>query len=281
VSDDVTAILLAASRRVERPSADEAYVDLTPDGPHSPHPVTAAEQIKDEIQRRLRLDVSLGLASSRLAARVASRCARPRGLLVVLPGYEARFLARQPASCLPDLPPHLEAALARAGIETLGQVLEADESALVAAVGAGAAQRLRDTAAGEAEEPVAVAAPPTWIQEEAVIRARGSDGEALGEILDGLADRAARRLRPFHLRAGSVSVEVQRGASPQRRSENLQPATADDESLREVVRSLAKPLIEPAGSVRRLQVRLARLAAPSRQAALFPGSGRFAPSSRI
>jgi len=280
VSDEVTAILLAVSRRVERPSADEAYVDLTPDLAHSPHPVAAAEQIKDEIQRRLRLDASLGLASSRLAARVASRGARPRGLLVVLPGYEARFLARQPVSCLPDLPPHLETALRRAGLETLGQLLEADEATLAAAVGAGAARHLRQTAAGEAEEPIAVAAPPTWIQEEAVIRARGSDREALQEILDGLALRAARRLRPFHLRAGSVTVEVQRGASAQRRSESVQPATADEDTLREMIRLLAEPLIEPAGTVRALQVRLSRLAGPSRQTPLFP-AGRLAPSSRV
>lgn len=103
-SEDVTAILLSASRRVERPSADEAYVDLTPDTPEAPHPVSAAERIKEELQRRLRLDASLGLAGTRLAARVASRGARPRGLLVVLPGYEAHFVARQPLSVLTELP---------------------------------------------------------------------------------------------------------------------------------------------------------------------------------
>jgi DNA polymerase-4 len=77
-SEDVTSILLL-SRRVERPSTDEAYVDLTPDPPHLANPVAAAEGIKDDIQRRLGLDASLGLAASRLAARVASTGAKPRG----------------------------------------------------------------------------------------------------------------------------------------------------------------------------------------------------------
>ncbi|HET9318035.1 MAG TPA: DNA polymerase IV, partial [Vicinamibacteria bacterium] len=58
VSDEVTAILLAASRRVERPSADEAYVDLTREGHAAASPVPAAEAIKDELQRRLGLDAS-------------------------------------------------------------------------------------------------------------------------------------------------------------------------------------------------------------------------------
>jgi DNA polymerase-4 len=267
-SDDVTAILLAASRRFERPSSDEAYVDLTPEAPSSPAPVHAAERIKEEIQRRLGLDASLGLASSRLAARVASRWARPRGLLVVLPGYEASFLARQPVSCLPDLPPHLETSLVNAGFATLGQLLEADDTALAAAVGS-AAPLLRAAARGEGEDPVAVAAPPSSIQEETTIRSARNDRAALEAILDALADRASRRLRPFGLRAGSVSVEVRRSDGPLRRTEVFSPGVAD-ETARDVVRALAGPLLEPPSGVRGLQVRLGRLAAARSQAPLFP-----------
>ncbi len=50
-SEEVTAVLLAASRRVERPSADEAFVDLTAEGPADTTPVRAAESIRDELQR--------------------------------------------------------------------------------------------------------------------------------------------------------------------------------------------------------------------------------------
>ena len=127
-SEEVTAVLLAASRRVERPSADEAFVDLTAEGPGDPPPVRAAETIRDELQRRLGLDASLGLASSRLAARIASAWAKPRGLLVVLPGYEHSFLAGKPVSAL-GAPPHVESALARAGLTTVGQVADCGDEA--------------------------------------------------------------------------------------------------------------------------------------------------------
>lgn len=276
VSEDVTAILQAASRRVERPSADEAYVDLTPEGPDAPHAVTAAEAMKDEIQRRLGLDASLGLAGSRLAARVASRGARPRGLLVVLPGYESSFLARQPVALLPGLPPHLEASLTTAGFATLGQVAGADVEALAAVVGEAAATRLREAARGEGEEPVAVTTPPAWIQEEATVRARGSDRKALAELLDGLAHRACRRLHPFRLRAGSIGVEVVRPGGAERRSETLRDAVADEDTIREIARALAGPILEPAGSVRALQLRLGRLTGPSPQPLLFPEISRVA-----
>jgi DNA polymerase-4 len=118
-SEEVTAVLLAASRRVERPSADEAFVDLTVEGPADTTPVRAAETIRDELQRRLGLDASLGLASTRLAARIASAWAKPRGLLVVFPGYERSFLAGKPVSVL-GLPPHVATALERAGLGTSG-----------------------------------------------------------------------------------------------------------------------------------------------------------------
>jgi DNA polymerase-4 len=269
ISNEVTAILLAASRRVERPSTDEAFVDLTPETPSARAAVPAAESIKDEIQRRLGLDASLGLASTRLAARVASTWARPRGLLVVLPGYEASFLARQPVASLPDLPPHLEAALGRAGLATLGQLLAADDETLARAVGSAAAS-LRAAARGEGEEPVAVALPPASIQEEANLRSRRNDHTTLEAVLDGLSDRACRRLRPFGLAAGSVTVEACRPEGAARRSENVAPGVSDEATVKDIVRTLAAPLLEPPTGVRTLAVRLGRLAAPHPQAPLFP-----------
>ena len=271
-SEDVTSILLAASRRVERPSADEAYVDLTREDDRATAPVAAAEAIKDELQRRLGLEASLGLASTRLAARVASTWARPRGLLVVLPGYEALFLARQQVSFLPDLPSHIESALEKAGFETLGQVGEANTAALAEMVGQVAAERLQDAARGAGEQPIAVTAPPTSIQEETVIRAKRTDRAALLEIVGALAARAARRLRPFDFAAGALSIEVRRADSPARRSETFPSGLAAEDALRDVARALAAPMLDPAGTVKAVQVRLTRLGAVSGQASLplFP-----------
>ncbi len=276
LSEEVTALLLSASRRVERPSVDEAYVDLTPEHAQAAPPVQNAERLKDEFQRRLGLDASFGLAGSRLAARVASRRARPRGLLIVLPGYEDSFLARQPLSTLEDLPPHLERALAASGIETLGDVAAADEAALEVLVGKAAAARLKKAALGQADAPIPVAAPPAWIQEDATVRDRDSDAAALLSLLDGLVQRGCRRLKPFDLRAGSVTVEVARGLVSERLSESLWPGRADHDTLQMVAASLAAPLLEPAGSVRRLTLRLGRLAKPSQQEPLFPAGGPLA-----
>jgi len=273
VGEEVTAVLLAASRRVERPSADEAFVDLSHEHGAVP-PVRAAETIRDELQRRLGLDASLGLAASRLAARIASGWAKPRGLLVVLPGYERSFVATKPVSLL-ELPPHLEGALERAGFETLGQVAEAEPEALAAAVGAAAAEHVRALACGEGEPEIAVAAPPAFLQEESTVRDRKSDPLALAEIAESLARRAARRLKPFHLGAAAIAVEVRRASDSSRRARNLTAATADDDRIAEAVRELVLPLVEPADAVRGLVVRLARLAPESSQAPLFTATPAF------
>jgi DNA polymerase-4 len=274
VSDDITSLLLSASRRVERPSADEAYVDLTRESPSSATPVAVAESLKDELQRRLGLDASLGLASTRLAARVASTWARPRGLLVVLPGYEASFVGRQPLCFLPDLPPHLEKALEQAGLVTLGQVAACDADALAETVGATAASRLQQTARGEGEEPVAVTAPPVRIQEESLIRDRRTDRQALRQVVEGLAARACRRLRPFGLAAGTITVELRRGELTIRREENLEPGLTDEDTARVVASALVEPVLEPASTVRGALVRLSRLGRPGAQATLFPDVAR-------
>jgi len=270
ISDDVTTVLLSVSRRVERPSSDEAYVDLTPDSASAPLPVSAAELVKDELQRRLKLDVSLGLASSRLAARVASKWARPRGLLVVIPGYEERYMAEQSVALLPELPPHLEAALAHAGIHTLGELLAAEEAVLVSAVGGLAARRLRETALCQTEAPVPVSAPPTWLGEETHVRDRRTDRDALLDVIAGLALRGARRLRPFDLAAGMVTVAVHRKTQSTRRSEELRPSVADEATLQQIARRLAEPLLDPAVGVGALEVRLTRLGRTSPQVPLFP-----------
>jgi len=267
-SEEVTAVLLAASRRVERPSADEAFVDLTVEGPGDSAPVRAAETIRDELQRRLGLDASLGLASSRLAARIASAWAKPRGLLVVFPGYEHSFLAGKPVSVL-GLPPHVASALDRAGLVTVGQLADCEEKALAAVVGAAAASRLRAAARREQEPRVAVAAPPAFVQEESTIRDRRSDKVALGEIADALARRAARRLKPFRLAARTILVEVRRTAGVARRSDAFSPGLSDEDTVASRVLALLEPLLEPPEGVRALQLRLGRLEPKAAQAPLF------------
>jgi DNA polymerase-4 len=185
-------------------------------------------------------------------------------------------MAGKPVSVL-GLPLHLECALERAHLTTLGQVADADEAALAAVVGGAAAPRIRAAARGEQEAPIAVAAPPVSLQEEAIVRDRRADRQALEEMVDALARRAARRLKPFRLAARALSVEVRRSGDAARRGDGWSPGLADEEALAAAARALVAPLLDPADGVRALQVRLSRLEPPTSQAPLFPSAPSRAP----
>jgi hypothetical protein len=117
---------------------------------------------------------------------------------------------------------------------------------------------------------VALATPPSSIQEEAQVRDRRSDLEALEQIVDALARRAARRLKPFHLVARAVTVEVRRSVATPQRSETFAHGVASEDVVATRAQALVAPLLEPADGVRALQVRLSRLEMPTSQTSLFP-----------
>jgi DNA polymerase-4 len=109
----------------ERPSADEAVlVSSAGTSTLDILDMDWAERLREDIRRSISLDSSVGIASTRLAARISSRMARPRGLLVLLPGYEPQFTSTVPLDELDELRPAQAAALRRRGIKTLGEMAE-------------------------------------------------------------------------------------------------------------------------------------------------------------
>ena len=111
----------------ERPSADEAvWVTTAPSNGKVDSTVRWVERLRDDIQATTQLDASVGIASTRVAARIASRLARPRGLLLLLPGYETGFIASVSLEELDELRPEQAAALRRRGIRTLGDLANLD-----------------------------------------------------------------------------------------------------------------------------------------------------------
>src|SRR5690242_10702075 len=91
-SERVFEVLNSFTPRLEMASIDEAYLDMTgTERLHGP-PLSAAHKLHDAVRERTRLKCSIGIAASRLVAKVASDQAKPNGVLWVLPGTEAAFL---------------------------------------------------------------------------------------------------------------------------------------------------------------------------------------------
>src|SRR5690349_6858070 len=157
---------------VEWASIDSVFLDLSEEptpssrqSARSPARQPArqiAEKLQEALRERLGFDASCGIASTKVAAQIASRLAQPTGLLYVLPGYERRFLAALEVDLLPDLPPGAPDRLKHAGVLTIGHLAKLDQGAADVLLGRRGAEFLR-YARGEDERSVDGTAPPRSI----------------------------------------------------------------------------------------------------------------------
>src|SRR6187455_3059725 len=116
----VDALLRRESPEIEWQSIDEVFVGL-PAGERATASVEILERIQQGV-RDLGFDASCGIARSKLVARIASRLGRPRGVVHVLDGYEARFLSPLKIEMLPGVDLTLARKLRAAGVRRLGQL---------------------------------------------------------------------------------------------------------------------------------------------------------------
>lgn len=139
---------------VQRNSVDEGYLDLGPCGFKTAEAIEAAMR---DLQRRiwdeLRIPVSIGIATNKLVAQIASKLRKPRGFVSVPPGEEAAFLAPLPVGKLPGVGVKTEPVLQRQGLNTVGDILRRSEEELKRIFGRGWREMVA-MARGEDDRPV-------------------------------------------------------------------------------------------------------------------------------
>ena len=207
VSREVMAILRRFTPLVEPISIDEAFLDVTAsralfgDGP------TIARRIKDTIREELRLTASVGVAATKLVAKIGSDLRKPDGLVVVPPGEEAAFLAPLPISRLWGVGPQSAAALRDFGVATIGDLAAMDRSALVRRFGKHGAS-LVDRAHGRDGDSVDDPDAAKTIGHETTFDQDTSDRDVLERTLLALSEGVSGRLRSAGVKAGTVTVKV-------------------------------------------------------------------------
>lgn len=134
LSHAVMSLILDETPLVEQMSIDEAFFDITPGRYSNEHPVLIARRLQERVAA-LGITCSIGLATSKTVAKIASETHKPRGLTPVYPGDETRLLAPLPLSRMSGIGAATERRLRSFGMRTLGDLARADDEDLSALLG--------------------------------------------------------------------------------------------------------------------------------------------------
>jgi len=193
---------------VEGLALDEAYLDVTA---RTRHGTTTAEEvarrIKFQIHTEVQLTASVGAATSKLVAKVASGTRKPDGLVLVPPDSEGDFLAPLPIGVIPGLGPKTEERLRAMGVRTVGELAAYETQRLVQALGTNGAV-LQRLAQGRDRTPVDGSKPAKTISAETTFEQDVSDRAELEVALRDLTDRVVERLRAEGVRARTIYVKL-------------------------------------------------------------------------
>jgi DNA polymerase-4 len=260
----VQKILHSFTPVVEMASIDEAYLDLTGTERLHGRPLRAAQLLHDAIHRETGLNCSVGIAAARMVAKVASDQAKPNGILWVIPGQEASFLAPLDVRKIPGVGKVTEKQLGMIGIRKVGDLAALDEQFLVERFGrwglalAGKAHGL--DAGGWFDAEIGAGGPPKSISHEHTFNEDSADTQVLEATLAKLSEMVARRLREQKLHARTVQLKLRYSDfSTITRAHSLDHATQLDIELVEESRKLFRENWRAGEPVRLLGVQASSL----------------------
>jgi DNA polymerase-4 len=193
---------------VEPMSLDEAYLDMT-GAELSGGPIREiGVRLKARIREETGLTASVGIGSSKLMAKVASDLDKPDGLVVVMPGEEARTLAPLPVRALQGIGQRAETVLQGMGIFTVGQLALANRAVLALHFGTENAASLQRRAAGIDDSPVELPGDPKSISRETTLVEDTSNLEEMTRTMHGLSDEVAWALREEGMSARCIYIKL-------------------------------------------------------------------------
>src|SRR5262245_12929197 len=180
---------------VEGLSIDEAFLDGRGLERISGSPTDIGARLRQEVRERVGLPITVGIASTKFLAKVASGVAKPDGVLAVQPGAELAFLHPLPVERLWGVGPVTSGKLRALELDTVGRVAGLDEAALVSLLGQAAGRKLHALAHNRDPRRVRTAPRRRSMGSQRALGRRPRSWADLDATLVGIVDRLARRLR--------------------------------------------------------------------------------------
>jgi DNA polymerase IV len=274
VSRQIFAIFHEFTPLVEGLSLDEAFLDVSASLSLKGEPAVIAKLIKQRIAEQTALTASVGVATNKLVAKIASDLNKPDGLVVVAAAGVYELLDPLSVRRLPGLGRKLGAKVEAAGIATLGELRRAPDKLLWPLFGR-YSQRMRERAGGIDERAVVADWAEKSISAEETFGVDIADPARLQAELARLADRVCSRLRARNLVAANVNVKIRKADfTTFTRQRAIAPPTHDTGTIAAVARALLAQWLsaEQRVRLRLLGVGVSQLG-PAEQLGLFaPGA---------
>jgi len=211
-SQKVYQVMQNFSPKLEMVSIDEAYLDMTGTERLLGPPLRSAHSLHGAIRSTTGLNCSIGIATSRLVAKVSSDQAKPNGVLWVLPGTEAKFLAPLEIRKIPGVGKVTEERLQALGIRKVGDLAKFDENTLQERFGkwgvalAGKAQGL--DAGGWFDSDIGSDDDAKSMSHEHTFNIDTADAAVLEATLARLSEMVGRRLREAGFHAHTIQLKL-------------------------------------------------------------------------
>lgn len=257
-SHKVMAILRQATSLVEQVSIDEAYLDLTPQSAPRIEAwnqgIDIARKLQDRVKTEIGLSASLGVATNKLVAKVASDRDKPGGLTIVRPGESASFLAPLPVRVLWGIGPVTAARLAERNVTTVGELALVPEEELRAQFGKHGAAMARH-ARGIDDRPIQTERTAKSIGQERTFRRDLVDPQAMQNELQRMSEGVSRRLHAADVVAGTISIKLRYADfSTLTRQKRLPNPTDDTDAIYEIAVELWQGVWQRGRAVRLLGI---------------------------
>ncbi len=260
VSHQVMDIFRSITPVVEPTSVDEAYLDVTETVAEGAVPVEIAKALKKRVKMEVGLTISVGVATSKSVAKIASDLKKPDGLVVVEPGTEQQFLAPLPARRLSGIGPKAEERLAKEGVATLGDLARQDDAWARRLFGKWGPQLL-SMSRGQDHRPVVTERVVKSVSAETTFAQDIQSPEEIAQQLGRLSQRVGQRLRSEGVTGRTVTVKIRiSDFTTFTRSLTLALPVDDAATIHGVAQRLVRPELLPGRRFRLLGVGVSNFA---------------------
>lgn len=273
-SEKVYRVLSSFSPVVEMASIDEAYVDMTgTERLHGP-PLRAAHALHHKMKAETQLNCSIGIGGSRLIAKVSSAQAKPNGVLWIVPGQEAKFLAPLNVRDIPGVGKVMEQSLHALNVYKVGDLATLGDVELEERFGkwglALAGKSRGEDAGGWFDTEVGADTDAKSISHEHTYNEDTANAEQLEATLMRLSEMVGRRLRESKLHARTIQLKLRyKDFTTITRAHTLPISTQLDTEIFEQIRTLFRKNWNKGSAVRLLGVHVSSFESQSEQIELL------------